>query len=900
MVLSDLRETFVFEAQELLEQLEPLILDLEINSSEETINALFRIAHTLKGSAGIAGINSVKEFTHYLETVLEALRSHEIEISSDVVDLLLEAFDHLGELITALTLGEERPYNKDIAEKLAGLITATNESTLPAQETNSLATVPLLNKSHLLKLTASDCAKLLKAKAKKQNLYQISLDFSPNFFYFGHRLEYVLEDLKALGNLVGKYYFWREVPNWTDFSPENLYLNFELYLATKKSPKDIEDVFLFIASEENSVRIAEITATDLEEFIKGEVDSQGLRKNYEKLTLVLQEIAEYNDREQIKEALNRLLALFKDSAFSDNPWLAGGLVALIETIAELVESDWEKAQSIKQQVLEIAFSILNEVTEQNYVETNLLTVLTDFYEFIGGDEGETEIEVDEKIQQKAEKVEISLSYVEELLKQLLEGLRQVKGEIKEPVYQAAAKAINNVEKYLGIDQTEWEGSLTFEQLTARLQFLLELISVPQEEEKPAIEESKETKEKVAQDTKELEQENLAKAKRKSQALKISQELADKLLALAGELIIAKNSLPYLVKKLEMLGQMEVARELKDKALYIDRLARDFQDSLMELRLLPVENIFKRFPRFVRDTAKQLNKQVNLVLKGEETKLEKDILEELYEPLLHLVRNSLDHGLEEIEERITGGKPATGLLELAAYSQGNKVIIEVKDDGRGINREKVLKKARENGLITAEEASRLRPEQVYELIFKPGFSTKDEVTDISGRGVGMDVVKQKVNALGGQVEVFSEEGKGTTIRLILPISMATTEVLKFTVGGKLFGIPLYTVRETVNVPVKEIKSFKQKPVVVIRNNVIPLVNLAKTLGLKEKEQEEVKIIILHYGFALIVDDLQGKEEVIIKPLTGELSHLSLYEGASILGDGSILLILAPTGLMGGEM
>ncbi|WP_166504026.1 chemotaxis protein CheA [Carboxydothermus islandicus] len=894
--MSDLRETFVSEAQELLEQLEPLILDLEINSSEETINALFRIAHTLKGSAGIAGINSVKEFTHYLETVLEALRNQEIEISGNVVDLLLEAFDHLGELITALTLGEERPYNKDIAEKLAGLITATNDSILPAQETKSLAAVPLLNKGHLLKLTVSDCAELLKAKAKKQNLYQILLDFSPNFFYFGHRLEYVLEDLKASGNLVGKYYFWRELPDWQNFSPENLYLGFELYLATKKSQSDIEDVFLFIASEDNIVRVAEITAADLEEFIRGEVDSPGLRKNYEKIILVLQEIAEDNDPARIKEALTRLTVLFNGEDFTGNPWLAGGLLALIETMAELVESDWEKAQSIKQQFLEIAFSILNEVTEQNYVETNLLTVLTDFYEFIGGDEGKAEIEVDEKIQQKAEKVEISLSYVEELLKQLLEGLRQVKGEIKEPVYQAAAKAINNVEKYLGIDRTDWEGSLTFEQLTARLQFLLELVSVPKEE-KPAIEE---TKEKVAQDTKELEQENLAKAKIKSQALKISQELADKLLALAGELIIAKNSLPYLVKKLEMLGQMEVARELKDKALYIDRLARDFQDSLMELRLLPVENIFKRFPRFVRDTAKQLNKQVNLVLKGEETKLEKDILEELYEPLLHLVRNSLDHGLEEIEERVTVGKPATGLLELAAYSQGNKVIIEVKDDGRGINREKVLKKAIDNGLISAEEASRLRPEQVYELIFKPGFSTKDEVTDISGRGVGMDVVKQKVNALGGQVEVFSEEGKGTTIRLILPISMATTEVLKFTVGGKLFGIPLYTVRETVKVPVKEIKSFKQKPVVVIRNNVIPLVNLAKTLGLSEKEQEEVKIIILHYGFALIVDDLQGKEEVIIKPLTGELSHLSLYEGASILGDGSILLILAPTGLMGGEM
>lgn len=890
--MSDLRETFVSEAQDLLEQLEPLILDLEVNSSEDTINALFRIAHTLKGSAGIAGINSVKEFTHYLEAVLEALRNHELEISSDMVDLLLEAFDHLGELIAALTTGEELSYNEEIVEKLAGLITVNQEA--EPREKSGLAS--LLVKSHLAKLTVSDCAKLLKAKAKKQSLYQLILDLSPNFFYFGHRLEYVFEDLSNLGSL-SKYYFWRELPNWSDFVPENLYLGFELYLATKKGQKDIEDVFLFIASDENNVRIAEIKDTDLEQLIRGEIESRGLRKNYEKLTLIFQEIAEYNEREQIKEALDRLLALLKGSEFSDNPWLTGGLVALLELMAELSDKDWEKAQTVKQQFLEIAFSILNELTEQNYVETNLLTVLADFYEFIGSSQEEVLGEIPPP---KVEKLEIPLVYVEELLKQLLEGLRQIKNEIKETVFLAASKTINNVEKYLEIPETNWEGNLTFEQLTSRIHYLLDLVTIPKEEEALGIADARENKEQALADSKDLEQENLAKAKKKSQAaLKISQELADKLLALAGELIIAKNSLPYLVKKLELLGQMEVARELKDKALYIDRLARDFQDNLMELRLLPVENIFKRFPRFVRDTAKQLNKQVNLVLKGEETKLEKDILEELYEPLLHLVRNSLDHGLEEIEERITVGKSATGLLQLSAFSQGNKVIIEVKDDGRGINREKVLTKAVDNGLITAEEALKLRPEQVLELIFRPGFSTKEKVTDISGRGVGMDVVKQKVNALGGQVELFSEEGQGTTTRLILPISMATTEVLKFTVGEKLFGIPLYTVRETVNVPVNEIKSFKQKPVVVIRNEVIPLINLAKTLGLKEKSAEEVKVIILHYGFALIVDDLQGKEEVIIKPLTGEISNLSLYEGASILGDGSILLILAPSGLMGGE-
>jgi len=380
------------------------------------------------------------------------------------------------------------------------------------------------------------------------------------------------------------------------------------------------------------------------------------------------------------------------------------------------------------------------------------------------------------------------------------------------------------------------------------------------------------------------------------AFKVRRETADALMNLSGELIIAKNSLPYLVKKLEMVGMGEQAGELKERCLYLDRIAREIHERVMDIWLLPVQEVFGRFPRFVRDQAKILDKKVAIITDGGETRLDRNIIEDIYEPLLHLVRNALDHGLEEPEERMKTGKDPVGVIRLTAQRQGERVVIRVSDDGRGIDVDTLTEKAVSCGIASREKVSGMTAQEKLRLIFLPGLSSKEGISDLSGRGVGMDAVENAVNRLGGSIQVESTPGQGTIFTVSLPFTMATSEVLMVRIGDGVYGIPLSAVRETVRVEGKDLRTMCGRPVALLRGEIVPLLESCLYLEDASACKDETVLVVLWQGSALPVDTVLGKEVIIVKPLTGELKKLSVFMGAAVLGDGRVLLVLDPNELV----
>jgi two-component system chemotaxis sensor kinase CheA len=387
-------------------------------------------------------------------------------------------------------------------------------------------------------------------------------------------------------------------------------------------------------------------------------------------------------------------------------------------------------------------------------------------------------------------------------------------------------------------------------------------------------------------------------------LKVGQEKIDRLMDLIGEMVVAKNALPYLAQRAEtVFQQRELAREIKAQYAVINRIAEDMQHAIMQVRMMPVGTIFQRFGRLVRDISKKLGKEVQLVVEGEETEADKNIIESLADPLIHIIRNSLDHGIELPELRQRLGKPAQGTIRVIARQESDRVLIEITDDGAGINPQRVRAKAIERGLIPDDKAQTLSDTDAVQLIFLPGFSTADAISDLSGRGVGMDVVRTAVERVNGHVTLSSEFGKGTSLILSLPLSMAVTNVMIIEAGGRRFGVPMDMIVETVRVHADDIHHFKQARTTVLRGRIVPLRPLHDMLALGElahlNEDGEHAVLVVrmgHENVGLLVDQFHGATDIILKPLDGVLAGLTGFAGTALMGDGSVLMILNPKELM----
>ncbi|WP_220250359.1 chemotaxis protein CheW [Billgrantia montanilacus] len=378
------------------------------------------------------------------------------------------------------------------------------------------------------------------------------------------------------------------------------------------------------------------------------------------------------------------------------------------------------------------------------------------------------------------------------------------------------------------------------------------------------------------------------------SIRVSVDKVDQIINLVGELIITQSMLDQTVSDMDAVADSALLNGMS----LLQRNARDLQESVMSIRMIPMDFVFSRFPRVVRETAGKLGKEIELVTEGESTELDKSLTERIIDPLTHLVRNSLDHGIELPEDRVAAGKPRTGRLTLSAQHQGGNILIEVVDDGAGLNRDRLLAKARENGLPVSDTMS---DDDVWQLIFAPGFSTAKAVTDVSGRGVGMDVVKRNIQGMGGHVEIMSKPGEGTRIRIVLPLTLAILDGMSIKVGDEMFILPLSAVLESLQPSKGDLYAMAGDDVVLkVRDEYLPVVAVHEALdvpGAKTELTETIAVIVQGEGrrYALLVDDLVGQQQVVVKNLETNYRKVPGVSAATILGDGSVALILDITGL-----
>jgi two-component system, chemotaxis family, sensor kinase CheA len=376
-------------------------------------------------------------------------------------------------------------------------------------------------------------------------------------------------------------------------------------------------------------------------------------------------------------------------------------------------------------------------------------------------------------------------------------------------------------------------------------------------------------------------------------LRVEAGRIDSVLNLVGELIIGKSMLQQALNEFSKHYPKEGLRgKFADAMAFQARVLNDLQRSVMKIRMVPVEQLFRRFPRMVRDVSRQCGREVELVLSGQETDLDKGILDAIAEPLTHMVRNAVSHGIEPAEERRRSGKAPQGMVRLNAYHQGNQVIVEVSDDGRGMDAQRIRAKAVEMGLVSAEEAARLTEPEVLDFIFRPGFSTADQVTEVSGRGVGMDVVQSVLHRLKASISVETRLGQGTTFRLKLPLTLAIIKALLFWVEERLYAIPLNAVLEIARTKESEVHQVDNYEVLQLRNQVLPLLRVGRALR-DDQKSGKLFVLVIKVGerkYGLIVEALEGEEELVIKALDEQTFTTDMVSGASILGDGRVVLIL----------
>ena len=475
---------------------------------------------------------------------------------------------------------------------------------------------------------------------------------------------------------------------------------------------------------------------------------------------------------------------------------------------------------------------------------------------------------------------------------VLDALNQIAEVIKtEPAIDTLEKGEFDLEFIIHLNT-----SSSSEEIEEIIQSISEIDSIKieeneKEEELPTFsKEKEEAKGNTVQSTENTSSDKKIKQLTNS-TIRVNLEKIEELVNMFEETVIERGHIEEIAKSLEN-------KELQERLEKLSNVSKDLQNLVLNMRMVPVETVFNRFPRMVRTLAKDLGKKIDLVIDGEDTEIDRIVIDEIGDPLVHLIRNSVDHGVETIEKRKKIGKPEVGTVNLKAYHSGNSVIIEISDDGNGINRANVLSKAIKNGIITEGESSRLSNREVYDLLFAPGFSTAEVISDISGRGVGLDVVKTTITKLGGTLQVESEEGKGSTFIIELPLTLSIIQTMLISSKENKYGIPLGNIVETMKISKDEIQVLQKKEVINYRDKIIPVLSLNKIFFNEDwfnsgKPNNDYLVVVVKSMdglFALAVDEIYGQREIVLKTLGGFFQDSKYFSGATIMGDGKVVLIL----------
>ncbi len=855
---------FIAEAREHLETIEPNLLELEKNSEDlSIIDEIFRPMHSLKGASGFLHLDKMNKLAHKAENILDEMRKGNIVNTPEIMDVILEATDALRQMLDNLEeTGEEGDVQIDsIIETIDELLAGGGKGRESKEENGTSENGYLLTMnspehlSDFLEEVEDNVENLNKLLVKVEKEPDKSEEIIQDIFRYFH-------NLKGNSGLIG----YKEFYDLTH-KAESL-LNY--FRQNKKNiPPDVLDLLL------KTIDLLEemVEAIDPNTGMVNPPDLKGLSLELEQVLARLTGEKIENEEKKEEEKANIDTQNINDTVDDDD------LLVFKETVRQQFEniklalSTLEKDPDNKEYIdgLYRAFISLKNACE--YMELKEVAQYAD----------RTAVLVDQGRGMDAG------------FDTLLSILEQESEILEEMIFKEIEK----------LEGTAKGGPEPEEEKATEKQEVKKDEVQEKKADKAPDEQATGGKKKVIPDKK-VKQENKkgkpAQKFKSSSTIRVDHEKLDHLMNLIGELIINRNRFVMLTKQLEDQRDLnEMIQYFYETTDALGRISDDLQDTIMQVRMVPVKTVFSRFPRLVRDLSRKSGKKIDLIIEGEETELDKSVVELIGDPILHLIRNAVDHGQETPEERKQAGKPEVGKVWLRAFHEGNSVVIEVEDDGKGIDPEKIKQKAIEKGIITPEEAEKMDKREAIDLIFAPGFSTAEKVTDVSGRGVGMDVVKNNIKNLNGNVFVNSEVGKGTKFTLSLPLTLAIIEALLIEVGTQTYALPLDAVSETTKIPASKIYEVNKRKTTTLRGEVIGLVELGDILGSvnSKKDREILPLVIISVNdrkLGLIVDTLLHRQEIVIKSMGDYLGDIHGFAGATILGDGRVILILDPNEVM----
>ncbi|MEA3499151.1 MAG: chemotaxis protein CheA [Campylobacterota bacterium] len=889
--MNPILEQFLIEARENLLYLDKNLQNLE-EGDKDTVNGLFRAAHTLKGSSGLAGLDSVKQTTHIAEDLLDAYRNDKIIFTSDLLDALYDMFDEVTELVdTTEESGEIAELNEDklsefkeLREKILDIKEEVNtgidtELVIVDDEVPAFANFfqNIFNDIDIESLPF-DATELSTKQFEDMNYYIIDIDLSGDSLELGNDpfySLYLLENENVISiytEVLGSSEDIKDDPlNWTTRIVALVNVNQEL----------LEDAFYNFMDE--------VTIYPL--CIKALLNSELEPQSNESIIDFLDDLHKNVKNEDYSELQNNLKAV-KDIL---NPSSLQGFL----------------------------FSRVLFLLEQNDLECSTITnILNYIFELIGSDEksennSEGIIEnIEDKEVIESDNFNFNLDEKEE--KSLLEILTQQKkilssvdnDNVIEQVKSILSKLEINLKQHFNLDYCNDKSSLNqfIESLITSLNIdeLVEeeiIIEDKKELEKESIEDEQSIKSEVIQENETAKVENKQKEKKAAKPLaktvKIDLTDIDSMMDIVGEMLVIKNSLPYIADALNSKNVDASKRDLLARYDEINRVTTALQERVMEMRLLSLSFIFDRYPKLIRDISKSLEKKINYNEEGGDTKLDKTIIEKLADPLIHIIRNSLDHGIESPQAREEAGKNPEGNITISAKSIGDKVYVSIEDDGKGIDVDKVVHKALEKKMVNPDELDDMTHEEKLLLVFHPGVSTMDKISDLSGRGVGMDVVRQTIDDIGGKISLKSEVGVGTKLTLELPMSVALSNVFHVKLGENNYALAMDSIKETVQVPKNEVEYVNKKPMLKLRGDLIPLNFYHNLLSQDIENKENYSLVIIEvdgYIFGLIVDEFVNQLDIIQKPLSSNFKEHPFISGTSLLGNGEVLFVVNPAKLI----
>ena len=881
---------FIIEAKEHLESIEPNLLELEKTPENlSLLNEIFRPMHSLKGASGFLGLNKINVLAHRAENILDELRKGTMTVTSEIMDVILSATDALRTMIDNLETGigegdvDTAPIIATIDEIMAGGGPAAAPKAAPTE-------VAPANKESAAPAQAAPASSLPVFESAADWMASLAPlpDYALTSFGETHLKDFVDEARELLGQLNSGLLKLEDVADDPGELVNDLFRYFHNlkgnsgivgYNELNKLTHEAETLLNNVRKGEMNISndlvdLLLITVDALDALVNG-VDISGGKVN----PLDMSGLVEKLENAASGMGIEMPFALPGEEQAAS----ADGASAAAEAEKGSSEDVAVFNDTIRQQreTIEEALDKLGQdASQKDYIDAlyRALSTVQNSCSYMGFEEAKNYAGITAGLVDKARSTDMDFSLMVDLSRQEAAIVFELVDKAVEQM-ASASTAVPAPEAPAAAPQAE----------------------APAESAKPESDPAA----AAAPAAKSAAPAAAASAKKDegsktSSTIRVDHEKLDHLMNLIGELIINRNRYTMLARQLEdstNVDLSEVAQVLSETTYAMARISDDLQDTIMKVRMVPVSTVFSRFPRLVRDLSRKSGKDVELIMEGEETELDKSVVEVIGDPLVHLMRNSMDHGIEPEEIRVAAGKPAKGKVFLRAYHRGNSVAIEVEDDGKGIDPEVMRAVAVKKGIMSAEEAKALDDREAIELIFAPGFSGAEKVTDISGRGVGMDVVRTNIKNLKGSVSISTEVGKGTRFTLSLPLTLAIIDALMINLSGELYAIPLDAVSETVKLEASRLTDVKGRKAVTLRGEVLGIMDLAGLLGLPSnmENQEMLPVVVIHDNdrrLGLVVDSLLERQEIVIKPLGEYLGDVPGISGATILGDGGVILILDP--------